>query len=222
MPIIKVWCLPKRGERTLKELFQSIVHAVVGVEELGLRGKEDLTVLFPPDQMKYGLGSDIIVEVAGLFEKPERTPEVRQRLAENLGKSVAKHFPKAKVECLVYGFDPAQGFWTSTAQRRKVKLSEFGKKHGAIVVPIDTDGGQVPLTEEEKETIAEFDIEVEVESGNLPLQAYLMNGSSRQLAIFPRSGTLVVHGGEKRANYDMRYFENGDRMIAVSLTPCRV
>lgn len=114
MPVIKVWCLPASGESMLRELHQSIVRAVASVEEFGVKNEMDITCLFPPDMMQYGLGSEVIVEVTGLFEKPERTDEVRQRLAESIGKAVREQFPRIElVECFVYPFRPAQGYWST-------------------------------------------------------------------------------------------------------------
>lgn len=128
MPVIKVWCLPKSTERKLNKVFEDIVKAVEGVPELGLKGKQSMTVLFPPDMMKFGLGTEIIIEVTGLFEKPERTAEVRNRLAESLGKTLKRHFPKAMVECFVFPFDPSQGFWTNPrmGQHRKPTAENLG------------------------------------------------------------------------------------------------
>ena len=114
MPIIKVWCLPHLDEERLRYLYKKIVDAVEGVSELGIKGQSAITVLFPKDSMEFGLGEEIIIEVTGLFNKPERTFEVRQKLAEELGRAVSETFPRAKTECLVYPFDPADGFWSST------------------------------------------------------------------------------------------------------------
>jgi hypothetical protein len=120
MPVIKVWCLPKGiTERKLNEIFEGIVSTVESVSELGLKGQRSMTVLFPPDAMKFGLGTEIIVEVTGLFVKPERTDEVRQRLSKVLGITIEKFFPKAMVECFVQPFDPAQGFWTNAQVDRE-------------------------------------------------------------------------------------------------------
>jgi hypothetical protein len=110
MPVIKVWCLPKLSERKLNELFRGIVSTVESVPELGLKGEKSMTVLFPVDMMRYGLGTEIIVEVTGLFVKPERTPEVRQRLADALSCVIRGFFQKAMVEVFVFPFDPSQGF----------------------------------------------------------------------------------------------------------------
>lgn len=114
MPVIKVWCLPSgQSEDDLNRLHQRIVRSVVSISELGLRGEEDMTCLFPPDLMKYGLGEEIIIEIGGLFKKPERTQEVCWRLAREVGRGVKELYPKAKVECFVLAINPADEFWTS-------------------------------------------------------------------------------------------------------------
>src|SRR3989344_1760893 len=115
MPVIKVWCLPaSQTEDDLRRLHQTIVTAVVSVPELKLKDENDMTCLFPPDQMQYGLGSEVIVEVSGLFAKRNRTPQVKRRLAKKLGEAVKGLYPNAKVECFVNTFTPSQnGFWSS-------------------------------------------------------------------------------------------------------------
>lgn len=121
MPVIKVWCLPKVGERKLNQVFKGIVSAVESISELGLKGEQSMTVLFPTDMMKYGLGTEIIVEVTGLFVKPERTDGVRQRLAQAIGIVIKEAFPKAMVECFVFPFDLSQGFWMNPRMGRRHK-----------------------------------------------------------------------------------------------------
>jgi hypothetical protein len=113
MPVIKIWCLPQSKESQLRKLHKAIVSAVVGITELGLTSENDMTVLFVPDMMKYGLGTEIIIEVTGLFPKPERTSGVIQKLAEQLGMAVRNLYPAAKVECFVQQFNPVVGFWSS-------------------------------------------------------------------------------------------------------------
>ncbi len=114
MPVIKVWCLPDITEEKLRELHHGIVKATESVEALRLNGEQSMTVLFPEDKMKYGLGTDIIVEVGWLFVKPERTLDVRRELVRNLYRIVKKFFPNAKVECGEESLDrEKQGFWSS-------------------------------------------------------------------------------------------------------------
>lgn len=120
IPIIKVWCLPKVGQRQLNKLFRSIVAAVESVTELGLKGSNSVTILFPQDMMNYGLGTVIIIEVT-LPKKPGQTAKVRRRLAESLGTTIKDYFPKAVVQCMIHQFDPKQGLWTSP-RRRRLKL----------------------------------------------------------------------------------------------------
>jgi hypothetical protein len=115
MPVIKVWCLPAgQTEEDLNTLHKTIVKAVVGVEELGLKDETNMTNLFPPDQMQYGLGSEIVVEVSGLFAKPERTFAIKQLLASSLGRAINDLYPDAKVEVFVSTFNQDQdAFWVS-------------------------------------------------------------------------------------------------------------
>ena len=124
MPVIKVWCLPKLSQKKLEYLFVEIVRAVKNFRELGVKSERDMVVLFPTDAMKYGLGSEIIVEVTGLFVKPELTDGVRQRLAQALGIVVKEFLPKAMVEVFVFPFDPAQGFWMNPRMGRRHKPTE--------------------------------------------------------------------------------------------------
>lgn len=114
MPIIKVWCLPAgQTEENLNRLHKAIVKAVVSVTELGLKNENEMTCLFVPDLMSYGLGDEVIVEIGSLYDKPERTEDVRNNLAKNVGRSVKNLYPKARVECFISTFNPKQGFWTS-------------------------------------------------------------------------------------------------------------
>lgn len=114
MPIIKLWCLPDIGESRLNALHQELVRAVKNVPELGITSEKDMTCLFPSDMMKYGLGTEVIIEVTGLYEKPERTEEVCQRLARELVDAVRGQLPDTElIECLVNSFNPSQGFAVS-------------------------------------------------------------------------------------------------------------
>lgn len=114
MPVIEVWCLPRQTQDQLRALHKAIVNAVVSIEVLGLKDETQMTTLFPPDAMRYGLGTDIIVKVYGLDKKTERTLNVRRQLSENLGRAVSSFFPKAKIECFVDEFDhDTSAFWAT-------------------------------------------------------------------------------------------------------------
>ena len=126
MPVIKVWCLPKLSERKLNKVFKGIVSAVESIPELGLKGEKSMTILFPVDMMKYGLGTEIIIEVTGLFVNQERTNKVRERLAQAIGTTVKELFPKAMVECFVFPFDPSQGFWTNPPTEHGLDPRRYG------------------------------------------------------------------------------------------------
>lgn len=158
MLVIKVWCLPKSNEIKLNQIFEDIVKAVESVPELDLNGKDSMTVLFPPDMMSFGLGTEIIIEVTGLFEKPERTEEVRNRLAEHLGKTIIKHFPSSMVDCFVFPFDVKQGFWTKPQVDQAYKLTTEGsvQKYPPIApgTKVKTTEKQLPDTEWSEEVLA--------------------------------------------------------------------
>jgi hypothetical protein len=119
LPVIKVWCLPPQTEDELNRLYQAILEAVLSITELRLYDKKAVTVLFPSDMMQYGLGEEIIIEIGSLFKKPERTAEVRQRLAKAVGVAVKKLFPAAMVECSVETIDPSEGFWSSADEKKE-------------------------------------------------------------------------------------------------------
>jgi|SRR3989344_4852508 len=93
-------------------------EAVAGVTELGLSRKEVSVFLHQENTDDAGfaaLQTEIVVFIDGLFEKPERTDEVLNRLAKAVVEKIkefkfAKH---EKVECFVRSFNPARGFFSS-------------------------------------------------------------------------------------------------------------
>jgi len=67
MVVVKVWCLPaNQTEKTLRQLHKVLVAEFIRIPDLGLTGKRDVTCLFPTDQMKYGLGEEIIISYLGM------------------------------------------------------------------------------------------------------------------------------------------------------------
>lgn len=129
MLIITVWGLPEldemyEGKLLTIKLENDILSAVVEIEELALKFK-DIMVFFPPDKIKKEFDEEIIVFVDGLFEKPEYTEEVKNLLAEKIGKAVRSYFENYRdktiawgkvprlIEVFVRSFNPRNGFWTS-------------------------------------------------------------------------------------------------------------
>lgn len=114
MPIIEVWGAPEDvEEESLNQLCDRIISAVMGVEELGLNNPSQISIFFPADRMMKDLGAEVIAYVKGLFEKPERTDEVRNKLAKAVGELLHQVFSDAFVECFIESFNPQQGFWSS-------------------------------------------------------------------------------------------------------------
>jgi hypothetical protein len=80
MPIIRVSGIPDRTNPViLVGLMAMIQLAVANVEPLNIP-TTDVTVFFPKDQLKAGLGEELIAQIEGLYKKPERTPEVLKQL----------------------------------------------------------------------------------------------------------------------------------------------
>ena len=135
MPVIKVWCLPKSSERKLKKVYKCIIEAVKSVIELGLKDDESITILFPTDMMKYGLGEEIIVEVTGLLVRTEHAREARQLLAKAIGTVIKDLYPKAMIECFVFSYDHTQGFWTNPREELGQKPIKKGKEDLSLASP---------------------------------------------------------------------------------------
>ncbi|MDP2951047.1 MAG: hypothetical protein Q8N55_01550 [bacterium] len=96
-------------EETLREITDSLVVDVSLIEELQITA-EQISVFFPIDRMKWGLGEEIIVFVEGLFNYPQRTYEVRAGMAMAICRILKDYFPDALlVECFVTMFNPCEG-----------------------------------------------------------------------------------------------------------------
>jgi hypothetical protein len=117
MPVITVHGIPCVTTH-LSVLRQQLCEAVAAIPELRLTA-DQTTVFFPGDLLPPDR-VELIVIVHGLFQHHERTPGVRQSLAEAL-RSVVVHFtgdhvPRCKrVEVIINApFDPTMGFapWT--------------------------------------------------------------------------------------------------------------
>jgi len=130
-PVLKVWCLPSMSEEALNALHKDLVAASVSVEKLNLKGEEDLIVLFPADQMQYGLGSVVLLE----YSDPEaywKRYGVFEQLASNLGNAAKRHLPNAKfIQCLAATLDSrTRGEWTSEQYTTR---EEVEKIHAAAI-----------------------------------------------------------------------------------------
>jgi hypothetical protein len=93
----------------LQGLPTELAEAVEAIGELGLTN-DQVSVFIPSDCVENGLGEELVCIVEGLFSKPERTPEVRKKLAEVvcevLSSFACKHIPRCrKVEVFVKQFN---------------------------------------------------------------------------------------------------------------------
>ncbi len=106
MPLIKVWCLPRQNERSLRKLHTAIVAAVVSVHELKITDENGVTLL---------------IEITGPFERLEQANVVLKHLARSVGKAVNNLYPKAKTSSFVQLSNSKRGFWTSHKQYPEVQ-----------------------------------------------------------------------------------------------------
>ncbi len=105
MPVIEVSLLPTDTEQdVLEHLWDRLWEAVESVPVLGLTRQrpKDVTILFPFDLMKKGIGEYFLIRVSELIPKTERTYEVRMALGEALKQALLEFFPDAKfIEVIV-------------------------------------------------------------------------------------------------------------------------
>jgi hypothetical protein len=90
------------------------VAATMSIKELKLKDENDLLVFFPADQMRYGLGSEILVEYKDIADHWARSGKFLVLLAAGLGNVVKRHIPDAFIQCEVTTSDGAyRHCWTS-------------------------------------------------------------------------------------------------------------
>lgn len=111
MPLIIVWNLNKANRKKIKELEKALEKTVIAIPELDLE-EGQVEMAFPEDSSvpKDAMVS-IVVEL--LFDKPERTPEIRQWLANTLRVTFKGFVTDQKVEVAVKRFDPKKDAFSS-------------------------------------------------------------------------------------------------------------
>ncbi len=130
MPVIIVYGISEQMSRRLEEFTDALIDtAAHSVAELKLE-TSDVSCFYPKDWMPKGLGEELIIFVDGLFDKPERTEELRNRLAEAITQTAHKFYPQTGlIECLVRPFDVNQGF-CSVRNIKKSKAPQFPETLG--------------------------------------------------------------------------------------------
>ena len=117
MPIVKVYGMPRHNvlSSRISTVFKQVIKETVAKNLPGVM-VAGVSVYFPSD-LELPDKSALCVFVDGLFVRPERTTEVRARLARELVATMRRLFkghipgwqPKL-VECLVRPFNPEDGF----------------------------------------------------------------------------------------------------------------
>ena len=116
MLTIKVWCLPALSQDKLQDMFWEVVDGVGSVESMvkaGHTGPGNMLILFPSDLMKFGLGTEVLIEVTGLTDVSLRNIRDLDELAEKLAKIVHRFVHKGQINCCVHMADPFTWRWQS-------------------------------------------------------------------------------------------------------------
>ena len=108
MPALIVYGMPEIANPKALELLIGELQTDVG-EVLEIAGTE-VSVFFPIDRVKAGLGEELVCVVEGMFSARRRTTAVRNRVAEaivsSLGYFAKEHIPQCrKVEAIPNRFD---------------------------------------------------------------------------------------------------------------------
>jgi len=114
MPVVKVYGLSAKTAQ-LKKLRQVIKRELSRIAELEL-GPDQVSVFFIKDPAPRQ-SEGIIVEIDGLYKKPERTPDLLTAAAQNLSaklrdrlRSMGRHFRRSHVvEVFIRTFSLAKG-----------------------------------------------------------------------------------------------------------------
>jgi hypothetical protein len=99
--IIKVWCLPKTEEQALRELHKAIFDKAKLIDHFGIASEDDVVNLFPVDMMAYGLGSEIVVEIAEVPPTAPRFTTSHNSLVRNLAEVIQEKFPDANIHASI-------------------------------------------------------------------------------------------------------------------------
>lgn len=130
MPVLHVQglAIPQFSREDLLRLKQNLKSVVASNQALNITS-DHVTVFIDVDATNGLPGvdfleeikqDDVVIDVMGLFDKPERTPEIRAGLARSIVEEV-RHFIEEVgefavhgiIECLIHPFDPKNGYASS-------------------------------------------------------------------------------------------------------------
>ena len=97
MPVLNLRGIPSEyNKHLLFQLICDLQNAVAGVKALGVK-PDQVSVFCQADLCPTGLGEEIITDIV-LYEKPERTPEVMERLRIVCAAAIRNRFNAAAIE----------------------------------------------------------------------------------------------------------------------------
>ena len=119
MPIINIFglsnCLLNHPKSVREIICRKIATAAASIPELKIEERH-CSINFV-SCIQGGSDGKVTIFVVGLFDKPERTVEVRRRLAQKLRSTISEEkrlWPIELIECFVKRFDPRRDGFAST------------------------------------------------------------------------------------------------------------
>lgn len=153
MPHIVIQNLTNDDFEEIEKIEEAITKTIVAIPKLGLK-KDDISYHFPKDTSVISDDVPVVIIVELLFEKPERTKEVRDQMA----KAISEAFRKTafvyrnikSVEVAVKRFDPNKdGFcsWRNESEF-EIKATLINELLRRVDLDFEPD-----MTEKDRETL---------------------------------------------------------------------
>lgn len=112
MPVLVIYGFPEDQDSNLRETREALKIAITAIPELRLT-KDQISCFFQMDMSEMKDSKEIIVFVKGLYDKPERTQEVRDALAKRICAVIDWQLEpfSGLIECFIEPFNVENGFY---------------------------------------------------------------------------------------------------------------
>ncbi len=132
MPVVTVYGVPPETPvQQLEKMINDLQFMIAGAKTMNIE-PSDVSVFFPSDLVRNGLGEEIIVFISGIYNKPERTQQVLRMVARRVGDIIKRsYFPNAMVEVFAQPVDSVL-CWSSQETCSCWKLDNLMNTHCPI------------------------------------------------------------------------------------------
>ena len=116
-PIVKIYLAPNEwGEREFKTCCEHMMKMLSSIKALNIKSFDDLFILFPTDRMKWGVGTEVPIEVDLPIDRTLSEPEksnIEDTTARVVVEVIQELIPDVYAQCKVYWYDGEHGFWST-------------------------------------------------------------------------------------------------------------